>query len=276
MIRVGLVQLSSGEEPAANLPVTDALVREAAEQGAKLVVTPEVTNMVSADKARMRALATAEEQDVTLAGLRRTAADCGLWLVIGSLVVRSGEAQMANRSFLIGPDGAIHARYDKIHMFDVELGDGESYRESALFVPGEAAVLAKTPLAAIGLTICYDVRFGHLYRDLARAGAEIVTVPAAFTVPTGKAHWQVLLRARAIETGAFVLAAAQTGRHVSASGRARETWGHSMAVSPRGEVLAEAEREPGVILADLDLGEVARARARIPALGHDRAYDGPD
>ena len=197
----------------------------------------------------------------------------GVWIAAGSLAVRTGDpdGRLANRSFLIDPDGGIAARYDKIHMFDVEVSERETWRESQGFRPGTRAVVAQTPFAVLGLAICYDLRFPHLFRTLAQAGAQVLLVPAAFTRPTGEAHWEVLLRARAIETGCFVLAAAQTGEHASG----RLTHGHSLAVAPWGEVLADAGREPGVTLVDLDLAQVDEARRRIPALGHDRPIEGP-
>ncbi|PZQ52709.1 MAG: amidohydrolase [Rhodovulum sulfidophilum] len=276
-MRVALVQLCSGDDPAANLPVTERLVREAAAGGAALVVTPEVTNIVSSSRARQKAMLHHEEEDTTLARLSAVAGELGIWLVIGSLAILTHDAdgRFANRSFLIAPDGSIAARYDKIHMFDVALEKGESYRESAGFRPGTRAVIADLPGARLGLTICYDMRFAALYRALGQAGADIITVPAAFTVPTGRAHWQTLLRARAIETGCFVLAAAQSGHHATTEGPERRTYGHSLIVGPWGEILAEAPDGPGVIFADLDLSEVAKVRAMVPQLGHDRAFDLP-
>ncbi|MER2507348.1 MAG: carbon-nitrogen hydrolase family protein [Amaricoccus sp.] len=276
-MRAALVQLCSGDDPDANLPVTERLIREAVAGGAMLVATPEVSNIVSSSRARQNAVLRLEADDPTLARLRAVAAELGIWLVIGSLALKTGDAdgRFANRSFLIGPDGAIIARYDKIHMFDVELAGGETYRESAGFRPGAQAVVADGP-ARIGLSVCYDMRFAQLYRDLAQAGAEILTVPAAFTVPTGQAHWHTLLRARAIETGCFVLAPAQTGTHPATEGKPRRTYGHSLAVAPWGEVLADAGEDVGVTLVDLDLAAVARARAMVPSLGHDRPYAPPE
>ncbi len=277
-MRAALVQLCSGDDPDANLPVTERLIREAATGGATLVATPEVTNMVSASRARQDAQLRLEQDDETLARLRAVAAELGIWLVIGSLALKTGDAdgRFANRSFLIGPDGAIAARYDKIHMFDVALAGGETYRESAGFRPGDRAVVATAGPARIGLSVCYDMRFPRLYRDLAQAGAQILTIPAAFTVPTGRAHWHTLLRARAIETGCFVLAPAQSGAHPAAEGKPRRTFGHSLAVAPWGEVLADAGDDIGVTLVDLDLAEVARARAMVPSLDHDRPYAAPE
>ncbi len=271
-MKAGLVQLNSSDDPVANLRDTEALLRAAASQDAALVLTPEVTNCVSTSRAHQRAVLRQEADDLTLARLREVAAELGIWLLIGSLALKTREERFANRSFLIAPDGAVRARYDKIHMFDVDLEGGESYRESAGFRPGDRAVLADTPLGRIGLTVCYDLRFPRLYRALAQAGAEILTVPAAFTRPTGAAHWEVLLRARAIECGAYVLAPAQTGGH-DRSGR--RSWGHTLAVDPWGAVIADCGEAPGVTLVDLDLEAVTRARARIPSLGHDREFAGP-
>lgn len=275
VLRAGLVQLSSSDDPEANLPVTEGLIREAAAGGAQLVLTPEVSNLVSQNRQRQRALLRPEAEDPTLARLSAVAGELGIWLLLGSIGVQSGEpdGRFANRSLLIGPDGAVKARYDKIHMFDVDVSETETWRESAAFRPGERAVVAETPWGGLGMTICYDMRFAALYRALAQAGASIITVPAAFTVPTGQAHWHVLLRARAIETGCFVLAPAQCGRHPAQPGETRrETYGHSLAVAPWGEVLADAGEVPGVTLVDLDLAQVAEARRRVPQLRHDRAF----
>jgi predicted amidohydrolase len=273
MLRAGLVQLCSSDDPDANLPVTERLVRESAAGGAGLVLTPEVTNCVSDSRTRQRAVLTTEAEDPTLARLREVAAETGIWLVIGSLALKAeGDERFVNRSFLVAPDGRIAARYDKIHMFDVELGEGESYRESRGFRPGERAVMAATPVAKLGITVCYDLRFPLLYRALAQAGAEVLTIPAAFTVPTGQAHWEVLLRARAIETGCFVLAPAQSGHHEAVEGRRRRTWGHSLAVDPWGNLLADGGEGPGVTLVDLDLERVAAARRSVPSLSGDREF----
>jgi deaminated glutathione amidase len=276
-MRAALLQLCSGDDPAANLPVTEALLREAAAGGAELALTPECTNIVSSSRERQREVLAVEAEDPTLARLAAVAGELGLWLVIGSLCLKSGapDGRFVNRSFLVGPDGVVRARYDKIHMFDVELAGGESYRESAAFRPGDAAVVAEAAGVTLGLTVCYDLRFPRLYRDLAQAGAQVLTVPSAFTVPTGRAHWHVLLRARAIETGCFVLAPAQAGRHAASTGKPRETYGHSLAVGPWGEVLAEAGDGVGVTFANLDPAEVARVRGMVPSLGHDRAYRRP-
>jgi len=276
-VRAGLVQLTSSDDPQANLPVTRALVREAAQAGADLILTPEVTNCVSASRARQTDVLQPEHEEFTLAALRADAAEHGIWLLIGSLALKSDDpdGRLANRCFVIGPDGAIEARYDKIHMFDVKISDTESYRESAGYRPGSQAVLAGAGAAKLGLTICYDVRFPALFRRLATAGANILTVPSAFSPVTGAAHWHTLLQARAIETGCFVLAPAQTGRPAATQGRTRSSYGHSLAVSPWGRVLADGGDAPGVTMVDLDLDEVTDARARIPSLTHDRAFGFP-
>jgi predicted amidohydrolase len=277
-MRVGLVQLTVGDDPAANLPLTVAAVRQAAAGGAGFVLTPECTNALSSNRAHQRAVFRLEEDDPTLAALRDEAARAGLWLLAGSLGLKTADpdGRFANRSFLIAPDGGIAARYDKIHMFDVNVTDTEVYRESAGYRPGTRAVTVATPFGNIGMTVCYDLRFPHLYRRLAQAGAEILTVPAAFNHLTGAAHWDTLLRARAIETGCFVLAPAQTGFHPEREGKGRRTHGHSMVVAPWGEVLSDAGSEPGVSYAEIDLAEVSRARGRVPSLVHDRRFDGPE
>ena len=276
-MRAGLVQLNSSDDPAANLPITEQLIRRAATHGAKLVVTPEVTNIVSASRTRQQEVLALEEDDETLDRLRTLAAERGIWLIIGSLALKSGDAdgRFVNRCFMIGPDGGIVARYDKIHMFDVELGDGESYQESKGYRPGDQAVMVETPLGRIGLTICYDMRFPALYDALARKGAQIITVPSAFTVPTGFAHWEVLLRARAIETGCYVLAPAQWGTHKVVRGRERQTWGHSIAIDPWGKVIADAAGGVKVTLVDLNLETVDETRTKIPSLTNARAFGGP-
>lgn len=276
-MRAGLVQLTVGDDPTANLAVTQARIAEAAAGGAGFVLTPECTNLLSSSRDHQRSVMRHEDQDETLAALRDQAAKAGIWLLIGSLGVLTHDAdgRFANRSFLISPTGDIAARYDKIHMFDVNVSETEVYRESAGYRPGTKAVLAETPFAKIGMTVCYDVRFPHLYRRLAQAGAQIITVPAAFNHITGAAHWHTLLRARAIETGCFVLAPAQTGFHPETHGKGRNTYGHSLAIAPWGEILADAGTEPGVSFVDLDLDAVAKARARVPSLTHDREFTGP-
>ena len=276
-LAAALVQLNASDDPAANLGPTRRLIERAAADGAELILTPEVTNIVSASRTRQREVLRREEDDPTLAALRDTAARLGRWLVIGSLALATDDpdGRFANRSFLIDDAGRIRARYDKIHMFDVEIGAGESFRESAGYRPGGRAVVADTPWGGIGLTVCYDLRFPVLYRALAEAGAGILTVPSAFTVPTGRAHWEPLLRARAIETGAFVLAPAQWGRHSATRGRERETYGHSLAVDPWGRVLADAGEGTGVTLIEMDLDAIKSARGRIPSLANARSFEGP-
>lgn len=276
-MRAGLVQLTVDDDPAANLAVTQAHIATAVAGGAGFVLTPECTNLLSSSRSHQRAVVRHEDQDETLAALRDQAAKLGIWLLIGSLGVLTSDpdGRFANRSFLISPSGDIAARYDKIHMFDVNVSETEVYRESAGYRPGSAAVLAETPFAKIGMTVCYDVRFPHLHRRLAQAGAQIITVPAAFNHITGAAHWHVLLRARAIETGCFILAPAQTGFHPERDGKGRNTFGHSLAIAPWGEVLVDGGTEPGVSFVDLDLTAVAKARARVPSLQHDREFTGP-
>ncbi len=276
-LQATLIQLNSSDDPEANLRETERLIRQAAAEGAELVLTPEVTNIVSASRTVQNQRLALEDDDATLARLREVTAELGVWLSLGSLALKSGDpdGRFVNRQFLIGPDGAIRARYDKIHMFDVELGGGESYRESKGYRPGEQAISVDTPWGKLGLTICYDMRFPALYRSLAAAGAVILTVPSAFTVPTGRAHWEVLLRARAIETGCFVLAAAQWGNHAASRGRVRETYGHSIAIDPWGRVLADAGAGVGVTHVTLDLDAVAQSRAKIPSLANTRPFAPP-
>ena len=276
-MRTALIQLTVTDDPAANLAETLAFVRQARAAGAEFVLTPECTNGLWSNRAVQKAVLRLEADDPTLAALREAAATLGIWLLIGSLALLTGDAdgRFANRSFLIGPDGKIAAKYDKIHMFDVNLSETEVYRESAGFRPGASAVLAVTPFARVGMTVCYDLRFPQLYRRLARAGAHILTVPSAFNHLTGAAHWETLLRARAIECGAYVLAPAQTGFHAETNGKGRRTHGHSLAIAPWGEVLADAGTDPGVTYVDLDLSRVADARRRVPSLSHDRDFDGP-
>ena len=276
-MRAGLLQLTVSDDPAANLAVTVGYLRQAVAGGAGFVLTPELTNGLSSSRAHQRAVFRHEEDDETLAALRAETKATGIWLLIGSLglLTHDADGRFANRSFLIAPDGSIAARYDKIHMFDVNVSATEVYRESDGYRPGSKAVVAETPFAKIGMTVCYDVRFPALYRRLAQGGAQVITVPAAFNHITGAAHWETLLRARAIETGCFVLAPAQTGFHPEANGKGRRTHGHSLAIAPWGEILADAGTEPGVTLVDLDLGNVAEARGRVPSLTHDRGFDGP-
>lgn len=276
-MRAALVQLTVTDDPAQNLARTLAYIQQAKAGGADFVLTPECSNGLWSNRTAQRALLRLEADDETLAALRAEAAKLGIWLLIGSLALLTEDAdgRFANRSFLIAPDGSIAARYDKIHMFDVNVSETEIYRESSGFRPGTQAVVVETPFAPVGMTVCYDVRFPHLYRRLAQGGARILTVPAAFNHLTGAAHWETLLRARAIESGAFVLAPAQTGFHAEANGKGRRTHGHSLAIAPWGEILADAGTEPGVTLVDLDLARVDEARRRVPSLTHDRPFDGP-
>lgn len=276
-MRAALVQLNSGDDPAANLPVTEALVREAAAGGAHLVLTPECTNMVSSDRQRQHEVLRTEAEDATLAQLSQVASELGISLLIGSLLLKAeDDGRFVNRSFLVGPDGSIAARYDKVHMFDVTLKDGESYRESAAYRSGDRAVVADTADGLrLGMTICYDLRFPRLYRALAQAGAQVIAVPSAFTVPTGEAHWHPLLRARAIECGAYILAPAQWGDHAASAGKPRSTYGHSLAVSPWGAVISDAADGTGVSFVEISPDEVSRARGMVPSLKHDREFHGP-
>lgn len=266
--RAALVQMRSGRDMARNAVDAEGLIRAAAGQGAGFISTPEMTNIIEPDRTRLRAVVADEAEDPFVRRFRDLARELSVWLHLGSLALKGRGGKVANRSLLIGPDGDIAARYDKIHLFDVDLPTGERIRESEAIVAGDQAVVAQTPLAPIGLTICYDVRFPALYRALAQAGALILTVPSAFTVPTGEAHWHALLQARAIETGSFVLAAAQGGEHESG----RKTFGHSLAVSPWGQVIAEAGIEPGVLVLDLDPSDALAARRRIPAIMHDKVF----
>ncbi len=272
-LRIACVQVNAQDDMEANIRAAEAFAREAAGTGAKLIGFPENVAFMAPDGQGVREAARAESEHPALARFRALARALDAWLLIGSLGIAGADdaGRVANRSFVIDAAGNVVTRYDKIHMFDVELPGGESYRESATFRPGAAAVAVATPWAKLGLTICYDVRFPYLYRALAKAGAEIIAVPAAFTLTTGRAHWHTLLRARAIETGAYVFAPAQCGTHP----RGRKTFGHSLVVDPWGEVLADGGESPGVVTADIDLAMVARVRAQIPSLGHDRGFSGP-
>jgi predicted amidohydrolase len=265
---VGLVQMRSGLAPAANLEAAVRLIGEAKAAGADYVQTPEMTNIMDIRRERLFAALAPEENDISLASLRDVARKLGIWLHIGSLAIKVSPDRAANRSFLINPAGEIISRYDKIHMFDVDLPGGESYRESSNFRAGESAVAPDLPWGRLGLTICYDLRFPALYRALAEAGASFIAIPAAFTQQTGEAHWHVLIRARAIENGCFVFAAAQGGLHENG----RATFGHSLIVDPWGRILAEGGTEPGIVIAKVDPAEVAAARARIPSLQHGRRF----
>jgi predicted amidohydrolase len=272
-LRAAAIQLRSGVEPAANRAQAEPLLREAAAAGARLICTPENTLRLNRDRDAMIAASTDEKHEPELAAWGRLAQELGVWLLLGSGAIATGAGKVFNRSFLFSDEGKIAARYDKINMFDVTLGGGETYRESATVEGGGKAVLAEGPMGAkIGMTICYDLRFPDLYGALSRAGAEIITVPAAFTVPTGQAHWETLLRARAIEAMSFVIAPAQGGRHEDG----RSTWGHSLIIDPWGKVLAKLDHDqPGYIVADLDLDMVAATREKIPAWQGGRKFEGP-
>jgi predicted amidohydrolase len=267
--KVGLVQMRSGVDPQANLATALAAIEEAARAGAAYVLTPEMTNIMEIERDRLFATIADEELDPTLAAMREAARKLSIYIHIGSLAVKASPEKAANRSFLIDRSGDVVARYDKIHMFDVDLANGESYRESRNYRAGELAVIADLPWGQLGVTVCYDLRFPALYRALAEAGASFLSIPAAFTRQTGEAHWHVLLRARAIENGCFVFAAAQGGKHENG----RETFGHSLVVDPWGKILAEGGTEPGVILADVDPAQVTAARSRIPSLLHGRRFE---
>jgi deaminated glutathione amidase len=267
--RVGLVQMTSGRDVAKNLVDATKLIRDAAKAGAGYVQTPEVTTLIERDHARLFVATRPEEGNPALAHFRSLARELGIWLHIGSMGIAVAPDKIANRSFLINPNGVVTATYDKIHMFDVDLPNGESYQESRNFQAGDKAVVADLPWGPLGLTICYDMRFPVLYRVLAHGGAKLLAVPSAFTVPTGQAHWHALLRARAIETQCFVFAAAQAGQHENG----RLTYGHSLVVSPWGEVLAEGDgTTPSAVTADIDVRAVDEARRKVPSLTHDRQF----
>lgn len=266
--RAALVQMTATRDVADNVAMASELVREAAARGAHYVQTPEVTTLLELDRERLFKSVAPESGNTALAAFRQLAADLGIWLHIGSMAVAMPGDRLANRSYVLRPDGSIAARYDKIHMFDVDLPGGESYKESRNYAPGAAAVVVDLPWGRMGLTICYDLRFPGLHRALAKAGAVMLAGPAAFTKTTGEAHWHTLMRARAIEAQCYVLAAAQTGMHEIG----RATFGHSLIVGPWGEIVADAGTEPGVVVADLDLDQVAAVRARVPSLTHDRAF----
>jgi predicted amidohydrolase len=267
--KVGLVQMRAGIDPQANLTSALAAIEEAAAGGAAYVLTPEMTNIMEAKRDRLFAAIADEEQDATLAAMRDLARKLSIYIHVGSLAVKASPDKAANRSFLIDRRGDVVARYDKIHMFDVDLDDGQNYRESRNYRPGDLAVVADLPWGRLGVTVCYDLRFPALYRALAEAGASFLSIPSAFTRQTGEAHWHVLIRARAIENGSFVFAAAQGGKHENG----RETYGHSLVVDPWGQILAEGGTEPGVILAEIDPARVAAARSRIPSLQHGRRFE---
>lgn len=267
--KAAMIQMRSGLSPAANLDDGVRLIGEAKAASADYVQTPEMTNLLAANREQLFSTIVEEDADTSLATYRELARQLGIFIHVGSLAIKVTPDKAANRGFLITPQGDIAARYDKIHMFDVDLGNGESYRESRNYRPGEQAVIGTLPWGTLGLTVCYDLRFPALYRALAEAGSTMLAIPSAFTRPTGEAHWHVLMRARAIENGCFVFAAAQAGKHESG----RETYGHSLIVDPWGRILAEGGTEPGIVMAEIDLAEVAKARARIPSLQHGRRFE---
>ncbi|BCW87927.1 Deaminated glutathione amidase [Alphaproteobacteria bacterium SO-S41] len=266
--RAACVQMRSSDDMAANIADASALIRDAAGQGAHYIQTPENTCLMAPDGGAKFDLTFDEANDPALPAFRALAEELGVWLHIGSLAIKVGPDKVANRAFVIDPQGAIAAHYDKIHLFDVQLANGEDYKESATVAPGDKLSTVELPWGKLGVSICYDLRFPHLYRSFGKAGCSFIAIPAAFTKTTGEAHWHVLQRARAIENGAFVISAAQGGRHANG----RQTYGHSLIIDPWGEILAEGGTEPGVVIADIDPAEVAAVRGRIPALSHDRPY----
>jgi predicted amidohydrolase len=266
MPRVGVLQMTSGIDPAVHAAALVDAIQAAGKEGAATLFTPEMSGLIDRDRARAGASIVGEEADIVLAAVRKAAAETGVWVHLGSLAIRRADGKFANRGFLIDGTGAVRARYDKLHLFDVDLPSGESWRESAAYVGGDAAVVVDTPVGMVGASICYDLRFADLYRALSDAGATILSVPAAFTRPTGAAHWHVLLRARAIEAGAYVVAAAQTGVHDDG----RATYGHSLVVDPWGEVILDMGEAEGLAFVDLDPADVAAVRSRIPVLNHRR------
>ncbi len=275
-MKIAALQLCASDDPIANLALTLSMVQQAAEAGAQFIATPEVTNCISSSRRHQNQVLALQEDDQTLAVMCAAAARFGVWISVGSLALKlPDDDRFTNRSFMIDPSGQIVAQYDKIHMFDVTLSDTEQYRESNGYRAGDHAVIADTAFGKIGMTICYDIRFPHLYRGLAKSGASILLIPAAFAQPTGRAHWEVLLRARAIETGCFVIAAAQTGEHQTNQGRSRKTYGHSMIISPWGEILANAGEDKGIIYADLDLSVVESTRARVPSILSNQSFSEP-
>ena len=268
-LKVACAQLTSTTDIAENIEISSELIREAHSQGAQLIGLPEVVNLVQRSRRKSAEVVKTEDEETSLKAYRELAAELGVWLHTGSLVIKlMDDERNVNRSFLIDDKGAIAATYDKIHMFDVDLENGVSFRESKVFKPGDRAVVAKTPWCGLGMTVCYDVRFAYLYRALAKAGASVLMVPAAFTRQTGQAHWHILLQARAIETGCYVVAPAQCGDHEDG----RQTYGHSLIVAPWGEILADGGEEPGVVMAELDFSRIDKARGMVPALSHDRDF----
>jgi deaminated glutathione amidase len=266
MTRIALYQATTGIDPARNSRDLVGAVKEAAAGGAKMLFTPEMSGLLDRDRKRSAAHLRSEADDPVLAAVREAAAEAGIWVHLGSLAVLREDGRLNNRAFVVDPSGEVRATYDKLHLFDVDLASGESWRESAVYAPGEQTVVVETAVGRLGLSICYDLRFPDLYRSLTDAGAEVLAVPAAFTVPTGQAHWHVMMRARAIEAGVFVVAAAQWGRHEDG----RETYGHSLIVGPWGEILLDMGEGRGVGFADIDLAAIEAVRSRVPAIRHRR------
>jgi len=272
-LKVACVQLTSTTRIEENVEISSDLIREAHAKGAQLITMPEVVNLCQRRSELALATVRFENEEPALAAYRALAGELKVWLLVGSLAIKlPGESRLANRSYLIDSTGAVVATYDKIHMFDVNLANGETFRESHTYRPGDRAVVAATPWGTLGMTVCYDVRFPYLYRSVAHAGARLIAVPSAFTRRTGEAHWHILLRARAIETGCFVIAPAQCGDHEDG----RKSYGHSLIVGPWGEVIADGGEEPGVVMAEIDFAEVDKARSMIPSLTHDRSYPAPE
>lgn len=266
MPKIGVLQMTSGTDLAVNAATLVDAITQAGADGAAMLFTPEMSGLIDRDRSRATSSIASEEDDLVLAAVRGAAATAGIWVHLGSLAIRRPDGKFANRGFVIDPTGAIRARYDKLHLFDVDLPSGESWRESSAYVAGDSATVVDTPIGKVGASICYDLRFADLYRALSDAGATILSVPAAFTRPTGAAHWHVLLRARAIEAGAFVVAAAQTGVHEDG----RETYGHSLVIDPWGDVLLDMGEAAGLAFAEIDLGRVDQVRSRIPVIAHRR------
>jgi predicted amidohydrolase len=277
MLKLGLIQFCASDQPTENLQTVLQMIRGGHAQGAKFILTPEATNCISTDQQHQRSVFYHQNDDPSLKAYQEIAAELGIWLLIGSLLILSNDpdGRFINRCFMIGPDGKISAQYDKIHMFDVTLSKSEIFQESNGYRPGDKAVLAGCDFGTVGITICYDLRFPHLFRILAQAGARIITVPAAFTQTSGEAHWHVLLRARAIETGCYILAPAQTGSHKASVGKERQTYGHSLVIDPWGRIIADASTDVGITIVEIDLEQVEDARRRIPSLEHDRNYQAP-
>ena len=281
MLKVGLIQITASDQPLDNLKTVLQMIRNAHAQGAEFILTPEATNCISTDQQHQRRVFYHQNDDPSLKAYQEIAAELGISLMIGSLLILSKDpdGRFANRCFMIGPDGQISAQYDKVHMFDVALSKSENFQESKGYRPGNKAIVTACNFGTVGITICYDLRFAQLFRTLAQAGAQIITVPAAFTQTSGEAHWHVLLRARAIETGCYILAPAQTGTHSATAGKQRQTYGHSLVVAPWGEIIADAGTEVGITIVELvfeiDLEQVETARRRIPSLQHDRKYQSP-